>query len=303
MDTTIKRFESGVHDRGECGQNKSGYAAIDAAIGHADVHRLNSCIISSSSRPLMHSRKRSFLSSEGLVYIFMKLTKMMPSICTYVLLLTREMPVSQTFKSIIEGCASRGNIVISVIELSGVFTIDLYFMEVHLFHQVDSYDSLKSFIIQSGLGNKIIVVGYPALPQEYIDIANSIDTMVWCAPASRHLTYSCEDEISSVEHFVYPWSKSPLCSGFTLGKGKVKYSSDIDRQKYIGLYNTYETMISSVPYGLSCTDCVELQSTAASIKDLIEPMEKSDYRRHLKRSSVDALEELKARIRQYTAEC
>lgn len=303
MDTTLKRFESGVHDKGECGLNKSGYAAIDSAVEYTDVHRLNSCIISSSSRPLMHSRKRSFLSSEGLVYIFMKLTKIMPGICTYVLLLTREMPVSQTLKSIIKASASKGNLIISVIEVGGTFVIDLYFMDIHLPHQADSFVSLKSFIVQSAWGNKIVVIGYPALPDKYIEIANSIDTVAWCAPASRHLTYSCQDPSITVEHFVYPWSKSPLCSGFTLGKGKIKYSPDIDRHKYVGLYNTYEMMISSVPYGKSCIDCVELQSTASNIKSLIECNNKHDPQRHLKRSSMDALEELKAKINQYTSQC
>jgi hypothetical protein len=303
MDTTLKRFESGVHDKGECGLNKSGYAAIDSAVEYTDVHRLNSCMISSSSRPLMHSRKRSFFSSEGLVYIFMKLTKIMPGICTYVLLLTRDMPVSQTFKSIIEASASKGNIVISIIELGGTFAIDLYFMDIHLSHQLDSFVSLKSFIVQSGWGSKIVVIGYPALPDQYIDIANSIDTVMWCAPASRHLTYSCQDQSMTVEHFVYPWSKSPLCSGFTLGKGKIKYSPDIDRHKYVGLYNTYEMMISSVPYGLSCIDCIELQSTASNIKSLIDPDNKSNHKRHLRGESIDALEELKARINEYTSQC
>jgi hypothetical protein len=296
MDTTVKRFESGVHDKGECGLNKSGYAAINSAIEYVDVHRLNSCMISSSSRPLMHSRKKSFLSSEGLVYIFMKLMKVMSGICTYVMLLTRDMPVSQTFKSMIEASALEGNIIISIIELGGKFAIDLYFMNIHLSHQLDSFVSLKSFIVQSGWGNKIVVIGYPALPDEYIDLANSIDTSVWCAPASRHLTYSSEDSSMAVEHYVYPWSRSPLCSGFTLGKGKVRYSPESERHEYVGLYNTYEMMISSVPYGLSCIDCVELQSTASNIKSLINSNPKADWKRHLKRSSIDALEELKSRI-------
>jgi hypothetical protein len=303
MDTTLKRFESGVHDKGECGLNKSGYAAIDSAVDYTDVHRLNSCMISSSSRPLMHSRKRSFLSSEGLVYIFMKLMKIMPGICTYVLLLTRDMPVSQTFKSIIEASAAKGNIIISVIELGGKFSIDLYFMHIHLSHQLDSFVSLKSFIVQSGWGSKIVVIGYPALPDQYMEIANSIDTVAWCAPASRHLTYSSQDQSMPVEHFVYPWSKSPLCSGFTLGKGKIKYSPEIDRHKYVGLYNTYEMMISSVPYGDSCIDCVELQSTASNIKCLTESDNKPERPRNLKRSSMDALEELKLKISEYTSQC
>lgn len=190
MDTTIKRFESGVHDTQECGLNKSGYTAVDSVFGYADVHKLSSSILQSSSRPLLHCRKRSFSSSEGLVYIFMKLTKTMSSICTYVLLLSRDMPVSSTFKSIIEASASATNIVVTIIELGGSFHIDLYFMHIRLSHQVDSFRSLQSFIARCSLGNRIIVIGYPSLPESYMQIINSLDVTMWCAPAPRHLTYS-----------------------------------------------------------------------------------------------------------------
>lgn len=300
---TVKRFESGVHDQSECGLNKSGYAAIDSTIGHVDVHKLSSCIIQSTSRPLLHHKKRSFLSSDGLIYIFMKLMKNMPSICTYILLLSREMPVSMTLRSIIEASALASNIIVVVIELGGVFSIDIYFMDIHISHRVESCQSLKRFLVQSGLADKVIIIGYPSLPDSYIEIVNSMNTMMWCAPASRHLTYSSLADTKDIEHFVYPWSKSPLCSGFTVGKGKIKYSSNSERNKYIGLYNTYETMISSVPCGISCTDCIELQSIAMNIKNLVGFKDKSKGKRHFKRSSIDALEELKTMIREATSQC
>lgn len=303
MDTTLKKFESGVHDRQECGSNKSGYAAINSAYNTTDVHKLSSCIIQSSSRPLLHCRKKSFLSSDGLIYIFMKLTKIMPGICTYLMLLSRDTHISATLKSIIEASASAGNVIVTIVDLGGTFSIELYFMDIRLYHHANSFHSLKSFLINSGLTNKIIAIGYPTLPDRHMDIVNSLDTAMWCVPATRHLTYSSKNENYSVDHFVYPWSKSPLCSGFTLGEGKVTYSSEFERHKYIGLYNSYETMISSVPYGLSCTDCVELQSVAHNIKELIGKDSSADPRRHLKKASIDALEEMKAEIAKYTQQC
>lgn len=300
MDTTVKRFESGVHEEQQCGLNKSGYAAIDSAYNYCDVHNLSSSTIQSSSRPLLHCRKRSFSSSEGLVYIFMKLVRVMSSACTYILLLSREMPVSSTMKSIIEASASKSNVIVVVVELNGVFQIDVHFMNIHISHTVDSFRSLKSFLVESGLTNKIVVIGYPSMPDSSMDISNSLETILWCVPASRHLTYSSIGHIASVEHFVYPWSKSPLCSGFTLGKGTIGYSSIYERNRYVGLYNTYETMISSVPYGVSCTDCTALQSIASDIKLLTSSASKHSKPKHLKRSSIDALEELRAKILEYT---
>lgn len=303
MDTIITRFESGVHNQDACGLNKSGYAAIDSAFEYTDVHKLSSCVFQSSSRPLMHSRKKPFSSSEGLVYMFIKLIRNSPNICTYVFLLSREMPISSTFKSIIEASASASNIIVTVIELSGVFSIDVYFRDIHISHKVDSFNSLKEFLKRSCLINKVMIIGYPSFTSSYIEIANSLDTMFWCAPATRHLTYSSTDTKSQVQHFVYPWSKSPLCSGFTLGMGKIGYSADIERLNYVGLYNTYETMVSSVPYGSSCCDCVELQLTASKIKCLTKSNEKQSEERHLKRSSITALEELMTKIEEYASQC
>jgi hypothetical protein len=301
MDVIIKRFEAGVHERNECGMNRNGYAAIDSIFECADVHKLNSCIMQSSSRPLMHCKKKQFSSSEGLVYIFMKLKRVIPRACTYILLLSRDMPISSTLKSVIDASALASNVIVTVIEFNGVFSIEIYFANIHMIHTVDSPKSLKSFLVNSGLSNRIVVVGYPSLPESHMDIVNQLNTMLWCAPATRHLTYSSFDTNHKTDHFVYPWSKSPLCLGFTLGKGKIKYSSLSERDIYVGLYNTYEMMISSVPYRSSCTDCTDLQLVASTIKSLVDPTDKSLQDRHLKRSSVHALEELKAKLKEYSS--
>lgn len=303
MDTTVRRFENGVHESGTCGTNKSGYAAIDAAFEHTDVHKLSSLTFRSSPRPLMHFRKKSFFSSDGLIYIFMKLMKIMPHICTYIFILSREMPLSSTFKSIIDSSAADGNMVVTVSNTDGSFSINIRFMELSVTHDVDSVTSLIEFFEKSGMGHRIIVIGYPSFLDVHMRLVNSIDEAMWCAPANRDLTYSSLDGESYVHHFVYPWSKSPLCTGFTLGIGKIRHSSDPERIDYIGSYNAYESMISSVPYGLSCTDCVELRRTANDIRYLIDKTPSPKKRGHLKKSSIDALEELKAKIQEFVSEC
>lgn len=303
MDTTIRRFESGVHDAGTCGANKNGFAAIDATFEHSDVHKLSSFNFQSSMRPLMHFRKRSFYSSDGLVYIFMKLMKTIPHICTYVFILSREMPLSSTFKSIVDSSALQGNIVAIVEDAKGSYSITIKFMDLTMTYEVDSSKSLIDFFKQSGLGHRIIIVGYPSFLDIHMSITNSIDTAMWCAPASRDLTYSSSSGTPYVHHFVYPWSKSPLCSGFTLGIGNIKYSADSERMIYVSSYNTYESMISSVPYKFSCTDCVELGQTAVDIKRLINKEHSPRRESHLKKSSIDALEELKAKILECVTGC
>nr|POE67342.1 hypothetical protein CFP56_77011 [Quercus suber] len=301
MDSTLRRFEEGVHKVGECASNKSGYAAIGSAFDHADVHKLSSVMIQSPSSPLMHFKKRSFSSSEGLVYLFVKLMRVMTRTCTYIFLLSRDMPLCATFKSIVDGSASRGNTIIVVTSSNGIYTINFRFMDIVALHEVQSSQMLVQFFVESGLGYRVIVIGYPSLLDLHASIINSMNTTMWCSPASKELTYTSVDGNLCVHHFVYPWSKSPLCTGFTLGTGNIKYSSDSERIEYVSLYNTYESMISSVPYKTSCTDCAELKRIAQEIRDMTGVHVNTKPRVSLKRASIQALEELKARIEEYSS--
>lgn len=292
---TVSRFKQGVHRKGDCGKNTNGFAAINSASRNGDLHQLGNIQISSSIMSSSESKKRTFACSDILAYLLMKNISSRGFTNTYMLLLSSGTFISSTVENIVSCISKMHNTVMIVQMIDNEFFISMDSMDVHIRHMSSSDNELVNLFISMSDLRQASVIVYPKMLSSYERIISECQIRSWCTPLSRKEVYVSKHGSGMHTHNVFPWSRFPSYSGFTIGNGFMQRGSLKDRQKYIGSFNFYESMISSVPLHDSCTDCIALQTVAQMISILIElPDDRRNSR--LSISSIEALKELEDRI-------
>jgi hypothetical protein len=295
MTDTAQRFEDGVHTKDNCGQNKHGYAAIGVLLKSTDVHRLGRVLTSTSKLTVSHSKKKTFAYSDTLVYIFMKVLLYKGIDNVYILFLSSGSFLSPTMKRIISALSKMMNILVTVQLVESKFTVTVNFAGVESSQvYIHGTDLLKFFSFFTEMDNTFAIV-LPTLTPIYKSVITQCKIKHWCVPSSRSEIYVSKSPEGSHFHNVFPWSKYPCYSGFTIGTGSIELGSAAERNRYIGGFNSYELLVSSTPVGNSCTDCSALKHTAKLIRLLIGDTTVR-HKHTLSLSSVEALEGLQRMI-------
>jgi len=293
---TISRFKEGVHKKGDCGRNKNGFAAISSASRSVDLHQLGDTTISSSLISSSEDKKKTFACSDILAYLLMKNIIRYGFTSAYILLLSSGSFISSTVEKILSSVTDMHNMVIIVQMIDSEFFITMNSMNVQSVHVSSSDDELVSFFLSIRDLKDASVIIYPRVLKPYEQIVSKCQIYNWCTPLSRQNVYVSKYKTGTYTHNVFPWSRFPSYSGFTIGNGCMQQGSIKDRQKYIGSFNFYETMISSVPLKNTCTDCIALKTMAKMISILIGNPE-SSHKTRLSISSIEALKELEERLK------
>ncbi len=303
MDTTSTRFKRGVHKNGECGKNISGYAAISAAVSTSNVHQLSLGSSPYSVVSTHKEKKRSFLGTDILAFLFLRFIYINKVNDIYVLLLSSETFKSTTIDSMISTISkSTGTVIIVnqddkskfiVKSISSSADNPLLKSEsicefhdcvglVRFFKDISSYVDLKAMV-------------YPKVTDVYTKVISVNSNIQWCAMSSSKTVYVSKSNGSKYIHNAFPWSSSPRYSGYTIGCGGIREGNTFDMRRYMGSFNYYEKMISSVPLGSSCVDCHAL-STAGKMLDLLHNKRPGSSSHRLSSSSIEALDELNKKL-------
>jgi hypothetical protein len=295
MSDTVKRFEAGVHTKGNCGKNKHGYAAMNAVFQSADLHKLGTVLTSSFKSPSTIPKKKTFAYSDILAYIFMKVLLCKGTDNVYILFLSSGSFMSSTIKNMISSMSRMMNLLITVQCNENEFLVTMNFGGVESSHGYTTEDDLlKFFSLLEGTEDMFAIV-HPVVDPVYKSIISKCGIQYWCVPSSRSEIYISESTTGTYFHNVFPWSRCPCYSGFTIGSGQMKLGSVVDRSRYVGAFNSYEMLVSSTPIGNSCVDCIALKQTGDFIQLLIGKT-KTKHRHTLSSSSIEALEEVQRMI-------
>jgi hypothetical protein len=296
MNNTVARFERGIHAKDDCGKNKHGYAATSVLFRSADVHRLGRVFTSSSKLAPLHTKKKAFGYSDILVYIFMKVLFYKGTDNTYILFLSSGSFLSSTIKNIISSLSQASTIVIVVQQMGSGFDVTVNFSKTQSSCVcVDGPQLLEFFTSVCDTQNTFAII-HPVVNPVYKELVSQCGIRQWCVPSSRSEIYVSKSSDGSHFHNVFPWSKRPCYSGFTIGIGPMELGSAVERNKYIGSFNSYEALMSCVPIEDSCTDCVALKRIAKFVRILTgETVVK--HRHKISESSVEALEAIKEMAR------
>jgi len=293
---TVSRFRDGVHKDGDCRRNKKGFAAIGSASKNVDLHKLSDNIISSSLMSSSQDKKKTFVCSDILAYLLMKNIMHRGLSNAYILLLSSGSVLSSTVEKMLSSLSDIHNIIIVVQKINTEFLVTMTSMDVHSVYVTDSDDELVRFFLSLNDLNEASAVIYPKILEPYEKIVSKCQILNWCTPLSRKDVYISKYGFGHYFHNAFPWSRFPSYSGFTIGNGPMRQGSIRDRQRYIGSFNFYESMISSVPLDGSCTDCTALQTIGRMISILIKnPEDRRESR--LSTSSIEALKELDERMK------
>lgn len=288
---TVDRFSHGVHYKGECGRNVEGYAAISAACQYADLHNLDNYSCSSAPSKKTHSRKRSVTSQDTMVYIVSKLIEFSPSFCTYLLLFSRETPVFGVLDAILSDMASKGHMIITVETLSNSFILSLRHKATKLSVCINTFGEIHDLLRNLVCNTRVIAMIYPIAVREWIDLVNSLNPSIWCLLASKFRVFASEEGQQMHTHFIFPWSKAGIPTGYTVGTGMIVEGSKRERFKFERKSNFYDSMISSVPLESSCADCVAMKHIAETLSSIFG-ISRERPKRNLSEGSIIALKEL-----------
>ena len=217
----------------------------------------------------------------------------------YLLLLPQNSVVAGCFKHIIKSIASCHNLVSVVISSGTVYNLLLYIGTHATHYTFDSDNKLMEFLSKSYSDKKIQVLVYPSMTNFYMDIINTLHPSNWCTLASRSSLYISSLGTLSYAHFVFPWSQNQSLSGFTIGTQSIEVADMRARQKYTGLFFFYNNMVSSVPYRDSCSDCFKAKQVSNSIRKLTGINNVKIQSHKPRKSSIDALEELKLLLQEH----
>lgn len=292
---TVSRFKEGVHSKQNCGRNRNGYAAITSASQCTDLHKLGKSMMSSSLTASSDDKKKSFACSDTLAYILLKSIYYKGLNTTYILLLSSGPFISTTVTKMLLSIVEMHNLVAIVQKIDREFSVTVMCKGIKLLHTLDSEQSLLSFFLSIKDFEDSSVIIYPKVNDIYREIVVQCKISSWCTPLSRSEVYVSKHDTGEYFHNVFPWSKYPSYSGFTLGNGSMQLGSTADRQRYIGAFNFYESMISSIPLQSSCTDCNALKNMGIMISMLIYDNHKV-HKHTVSSSSIEALEEIKRKI-------
>lgn len=296
MSETIRKFSKGVHSPENCGKNRFGYAALEASLEYTDPHILQDKSFMASAPSDSVPKKITFMSIESFAYMFLRMISLSPNSNVYILLLSRGMIIRGIIKSIVDAMTSTGIMVIIVGSIENRFDVAVRYSDWTCKHKFDSTGSFHDFFSKSDLGSDISFVAYPVLTADYIRLMESMSNSSWCIPAYCNELYVCDGKTDFCSHNAYPWSSKHFYSGFTIGKGQIRIATSKEQQRYIAAYNLYHSMISSVPIGRSCIDCISIGYAAKMLSVLIgEPID-VPIKHRLSNPSIEALEELNKRI-------
>lgn len=294
---TIKRFENGVHTRENCGKNKSGYAAIGALFGSTDVHRLGRVMTSLPDTITSHQKKKTFAYSDILTYIFMKVLLHNGTDSVYILFLSSGSFIPPTVQDIISSLSQMMNLIVIVQRIESGLQVTQNFAGVQISQTYrDEASLIRLFSTVGGMEDAFAII-HPVVEPVYRSVVTQCGIQKWCVPSSRSEIYVSKSSTGNYFHNVFPWSKHPCYSGFTIGSGTMELGSSIERHKYIGAFNSYEILVSSVPIGNICTDCATLKRIAKLIQMLTGKMS-TRHKHTISESSIKALEEAQQMIKE-----
>lgn len=295
MDSTSKRFSKGVHAEGKCGKNTSGYAAISSAITKRSVHELDLSMMSSDCGLSIKDKKKSFLKADILAYLLLRFVCQFDSQSLYVILLSSNMFMTSTIEGMVASITEAMGTVIIVHQTDDEFNLKAISDNGDSTCVFEAGSDLVSFFESISKSVDLAVMAYPAVTEEYASIISMNNVQYWCVPADRINVYVSKGGDSMYRHNAFPWSRYPCYSGFTIGKGKIKDGGTRDKHMFVGSFNYYEKMVSSVPYRQSCVDCYVLKM-AGNMIDLMVNKKAIDRSNRLSSSSLEALAELDRRM-------
>ena len=297
---TINKFIQGVHDSVDCGTNMHGYAALEAVPKHVDFHSTDSYPCFGCVSETSHSKKKPFTSRDTVIYMLTKLVQVSPSMCTYLLIFARDTNLHGTLSKMTTKLASRGNIIVVVEPCKEEFVLNMYHRDVSLSVTAESIPYMYT-ILQSLLkGNVISMLCYPCVEKPWMELLGILDINVWCTTATKYRLYSSVRGNSDCSHFMFPWSRYGIPTGYTLGRDGIQEASQEDRLLFEGKGHFYDSNISSVKYNSSCTDCEEMKKSATQLSFILD-IKNPCRPRPLSQESIVALEFLNSRIRDLIA--
>ena len=249
-----KRFLSGVHLKEECRSNKTGYAAIDAASSVADLHNIDVYPVNASYQETKHRRKRSISSYDALAYTMLNILSLGIEIQVFVLLMSRDSSIHGAPQDIVNNLSAKGTMVIGLVDNSDGFDLTFYHGSLRCVAQTLTLDEIKEILQMVNTHGNMIMMVHPIVSSIWIDLINSIRPSIWCVPSCRMSRCVSTDE-RSCAHFLYPWSRHPSFTGYTIGTNHIRECTMEECHGYIGKCNFYSSMISCAPLGHSCVDC------------------------------------------------
>jgi hypothetical protein len=291
------RFSKGVHNKEDCGSNTQGYAAISAATKYTDLHNLDNYFCESAPYNISHKRKRSIAGQDTIVFLLIKLMESAISPTTYILLLSKETPIFGGLDTIVSALSSAGNCILFIESINDSYHLTLFFNKSSSSICIYDHNTLLEFVHNLSSLRGTALLTYPDVT-EWVNTINQINPTIWCTPTRKDEVWVSCDGSDSYTHFVFPWSGAIRCRGYTIGQGKIKLGTMRERLRYEGRFNFYNGMISSVPIGSSCTDCMAMQNAANSISK-IALCNDSPPTHRLSVASIKALDELDARLKEF----
>jgi hypothetical protein len=291
-----QRFIKGVHDKSECGKNLQGYAAMNASLKYADPHNLSNYVCESQPYQTNHTRKRSMMGQDTIVFLLTKLMGTILSPSMYILLLSKETPIFGGLETIITGLSSMHNSVFIVEITNDHYRLTLFCNGMSSSSCAYNDRDLLNIVHNLSSLRKTVLISYPTVHQ-WVTTINDIRPSIWCTPARPDEVWISTLGSTSYSHFAFPWSSNTRCRGYTIGTGNVQQGELEHRLQYEGRFNFYDGMISSVPVDGTCTDCLAMRHAADRITGLTQCEKKRPSPEHrLSTPSIKALEVLQQMI-------
>lgn len=292
MGSIVRRFREGVHEKGMCGSNIHGYAAIDAAISGTNIYELEEGKRFSGNRSNL-CKKKSFLHTDIFTYMLLRAMCENKMEHTYILLLHSQSMVSATVRDMIKTINSGSGIVIVVYRDHNAHKVDVSLPYCSMSETFTSDEQLVSFMDEvSSILNAVVLV-YPEMDNMYVRIASIKNIYRWYIPVRKGRVYISGD--GKYKHTVFPWSRSPSCTGFTTGSGTIVDAGTLKSRHFESSFYYYENMISSVPFSGMCIDCYILK-IAADMIDCINGTRMIRHRHTMSEDSLEALDHIKSML-------
>lgn len=295
----VTRFRKGPHLPSECGKNTQGYAAIQAATKNTDLYNVDGYPFSSSAHAKTRSKKRTMTSQDIFEYTMLKLLGLLKEPYTCVFFLNRHTYIPNSIIEIVEAVTKDLNIILIAENRTDCTILSMYHKKFKLVSEVISQTELSNMLCCMSYKNDISVLVYPLAREQDVQLIDSMKASLWCFPISKHNTVVSSDGRGSYSHFVFPWSKVSMCTGYSIGEGAPRVGSNSNNLEYESKCNFYDRMVSSVPIEKSCTDCAEMSSVAREISNILKIEDAPKRSRPLSQNSITALEELKEAIGSY----
>lgn len=301
MTSTLQRIENGVHRDGVCGSNVTGFSPVNSLHDGEDFHIVNNMLQCTSGVSTEKYPKVRMLASDTMAYILSKVLRDIDRYSSCTLLLRGGPHMSPCVKSIVSAYASSSAIMFVVYPRNGTYNVATYHRGT--VSEVESLSVSKVSRLMSTLSSGVssMYIAYPELTRDYTTILNSVKECSWCIPSSRYTLHTSELGTRYYSHFVFPWSDSSGCTGYTIGYGRIQVASDRQRNIYIGGVGVYESLISCTPYKSSCPDCYEMTRAGLWIRKVTEDKSPRPSKHRMRPVSVIALASLEEKVKLYSS--